>query len=353
MPIPAPKRPKALQRLLACWLMGALWGALAACQPQADGQAAATVLPPVGHYEGSFRLAGQPEVRAALDIRHPSPGHYVAELSVPSASTLSFVADTILFGNNRLRLNRPARPGQTLSLTLDGDFWRGTLALDSARLATLLVKRGAPTPNTYRVEEVPQSNGSAWLFAPADTGTPGAALALLPDAATAPTAAIWADALAREGLIVLLLPATDSATAARETPRLQAALRFLRGTAGADTANVGAWATGRRATVLAPALAGPGAPRVAFFIAQNAALTPEARTALRELRGRKLPILALHGGADATAQAALMRNVLGGRRGTTARAYRTTGPDLLVADGLNPQFGPGLPGDVIHWLRGE
>jgi hypothetical protein len=48
-----------------------------------------------------------------------------------------------------------------------------------------------------------------------------------------------------------------------------------------------------------------------------------------------------------------MRNALGGRRGTTARAYRTTGPDLLVANGLNPQFGPGLPGDVIHWLRGE
>ena len=97
----------------------------------------------------------------------------------------------------------------------------------------------------------------------------------------------------------------------------------------------------------------PGAPRPAFFIIQNAALTPEARTALRELRGRKLPILALHGGSGATAQAALMRTALGGRRGTTARAYRTTGPDLLVANGLNPQFGPGLPGDVIHWLRGE
>jgi hypothetical protein len=307
----------------------------------------------VGHYEGSFSLAGQPEVRGAFDIRHPSPGHYVAELSVPTASTLSFVADTILFNGSQLVLNRPARSGQTLRLTMDGDFWRGTMTLDSAKLTAILLKRGAPTPNTYHVEEVPQANGSAWLFAPADTGTPGAALALLPDAATAATAAIWADALAREGLIVLLLPAADSATTTTETPRLASALRFLRNTPGADTANVGTWATGGRATVLASALAEAGAPRTAFFIAQNAALTPDARTALRALRSQHLPILGLYGGAGATTQAAAMRNALGGRRGATARAYRTAGPDLLVASGLNPQFGPGLPGDVVHWLRGE
>ncbi|GAB3587859.1 hypothetical protein GCM10027345_39130 [Hymenobacter daeguensis] len=309
-------------------------------------------VPPVGHYEGSLAASGQGEMRAALDIRHPSPGHYEAELTVNGASALSFVSDTILFSNSQLRLSRPARPGQVLALTLDGDFWRGTLALDSAKLTAILVKRGAPTPSTYRVEEVPQANGSAWLFSPADTGTPGAALAVLPDASTAPTAAIWADALAREGIITLLLPtAADSATTTAETPRLQAGLRFLHGTAGADTTSLGAWATGRRATALASALTEPGAPRPAFFIVQNAMIGPDARTAFRELKSRKLPVLGLYGGTAATAGAATLRRATGGQRGILVRSYRATGPDLLLPGPLGPQFGPGLPGEVVEWIR--
>ncbi|MBO2010194.1 hypothetical protein [Hymenobacter negativus] len=335
-------------------ILGMVWTGmlLAGCQSHHE-QTTEAATPPVGHYEGSLGADGQAETRAALDIRHPSPGHYEAELTVAGAGTLSFVSDTIIFSNNQLRLTRPARPGQVLTLTLDGDFWRGTLALDSVQVKTILVKRGVPTPSTYRVEEVPQANGSAWLFAPADTTTPGAALALLPDASTAPTAAIWADALAREGLIVLLLPSVDSTSTAAETPRLEAALRFLRGTSGADTTNIGAWAVGNRATVLATVLAGANAPRTAFFITQNTMVTPDARAAFRELRGRKLPTLALYGGPGANAQAAAMRTALGSRRGSTVRPYRATGPDLLVSDGLNPRFGPGLPSDVVHWLQGE
>ncbi|MDB5270205.1 MAG: hypothetical protein JWP58_3245 [Hymenobacter sp.] len=329
-------------------LGGCLGILLTACQPKHEQTAEATT-PPVGHYEGSLSAAGQPEARATLDIRHPSPGHYEAEFTAPG--TLSFVADTIVFSNNQLRLTRPARPGQALALTLDGDFWRGTLTLDSTKATTILVKRGAPTPSTYRTEEVPQATGSAWLFAPADTGTPGAALALLPDAETAPTAAIWADALAREGLIVLLLPPADSATAADETPRLQAALRLLRGTAGADTANIGTWATGGRATALASLLTGPGAPRTAFFIAQNPVVDANARATFRELRSRKMPLLGLYGGAGATNRAAALRNALGGRRGAAVRVYRATGPDLLLPG--SAAFGPGLPGDVVEWLQGK
>lgn len=324
---------------------------LAACQPRRDAADAAAP-PPVGHYEGNLTPAGQPALRAALDIRHPSPGHYEAELTVPTAPTLSFVADTIRFGGNQLRLVRPARAGQTLALTLDGDFWRGTLALDSANIPALLVKRGAPAPSTYRVEEAPQANGPAWLFAPADTGTPGPALALLPDSATAPAAALWADALAREGVIVLVLPAADSAPAA-EGPRRQAALRLLRATAGADTANVGLWAAGARATALAGALAGTDGPRVAFVIAQNAPLDQPLRAALQELKRRKLRWLALYGGATASQRAAALRGALGGQRPTDVRAYHAAGPDLLVPGGLSPRFGPGLPGEVATWLRGR
>ena len=324
---------------------------LAACQPQAERADTATT-PPVGHYEGTITPAGQPAVRAALDIRHPSPGHYEAELTTPSTGSLSFVADTIVFVGKQMRLKRPARPSQTLTLTLEGDFWRGTLQLDSLRAETLLLKRGMPTPSTYRVEELPeQNNRSAWLFSPADTGTPGPALVLLPDAAMGPVAAIWADALAREGIIVLVLPALDSATTETEAPRLHGALGLLRNTPGADTANVGAWACGSRAGTLAQLLANPSGTRPAFIVAQNAEIDAVNRAAFREVRRSKIPVLGLHGGKNASSQATALRNALGGSRGAPVRAYRGTGPDLLVPGALGSAFGTGLPDDVLKWLR--
>ncbi|OGX84096.1 hypothetical protein BEN48_16550 [Hymenobacter glacialis] len=337
------------------WVLGLMWLviAFAGCQSQQD-QAGAATPPPVGHYEGSITLAGQPAMRAALDIRHPSPGHYEAELTVPTTGTLSFVADTIFFNDNQLRLRRPARPTQVLNLTLDGDFWRGSLDLDSAKAEIILLKRGMPTPSTYRVEELAQDGGSAWLFSPSDTGTPGAALALLPDTETAPAAALWADALAREGIIVLMLPAVDSASAPLETPRLQVALNVLRATPGADTASIGVWAAGMRAAALAESMTGPGALQAAFVIIQNVSLSSGTRTALRELRNQKVPILALYGGSNATPQQALlMRNALGGRRGAPVRTYRGAGPDLLVPNALSTRFGPGLPNEVVAWLHSQ
>jgi hypothetical protein len=339
-------------RRLTGWLAGtlAMGLVLMACQPQHE-QTAEAATPPIGHYEGSLGATGQAEARAALDIRHPSPGHYEAELTVTGANTLSFVSDTIIFSNNQLRLTRPARPSEVLTLTLEGDFWRGTLALDSVKRTAILVKRGMPTPSTYRVEELPQAEGAAWLFAPADASTPGAALVLLPDSTTAPTAALWADALAREGIITLLLPVAGSVTTVTETSRLQTAVRFLHSTPGTDTASIGAWATGNRATALLPALAGPAAPRVAFFIAQNAGAGPDSRAVFRELRGRKLPVLGLYGGVAANAGAAALRRALGGQHGTAVRSYRAAGPDLLVPGQQGPQFGLGLPGEVVEWIR--
>ncbi len=333
------------QRVLG--LLGLLGLALPACQSRQEATETAPP-PPVGHYEGSLAGADQPELRAALDIRHPSTGHYEAELMVPAAGTLSFVADTVLFSNNQLRLMRPARPGQTLTLTLDGDFWRGTLVLDSAKATAILLKRGVPSPSAYRVAKVPQVAAGAWLFAPADTSTPGAALVLLPDAETSPAAALWADALAREGIIVLLLPPADSAGGASSW---RAALRLLHHTAGADTANVGTWAAGRQAATLAQALTAPNSPRTAFFIVQNTVIDAVTRTVFRELRPRQLPVLGLYGGPTAAQRATGLRNALGGRRGSTVRAYRTSGTGLLMPERVSPRFGPGLPGDVVEWLR--
>lgn len=349
MPAPTPLTSSSFLRKKRALLALCLSALLPACQSRFD-QAADTSTPPVGHYEGSLSAAGQPEARATLDIRHPSPGHYEAEFTAPG--TLSFVADTLVFRNNQLRLIRPARSGQTLTLTRDGDFWRGTLTLDSIKLAAILVKRGGPTPGTYRVGEVPQATGSAWLFAPADTSTPGAALVLLPDTETAPTVAVWADALAREGIIVLLLPAADSAATPAETPRLQAALRLLRGTAGADTANVGVWATGRRAAAVAQVLTAPHRPHPAFLIAQNVDLDAASRDAFRELVRRKLPLLGLYGGPTAMRRAAALRQATG-MRGAMVRYYPTSGLDLWLPGPVSPRFAPGLPADVVEWLQGK
>lgn len=346
-----------LRCLLSCrarWgqgCLGLLGLALGACHSQPAHPEVAR--PPVGHYEGSIALAGQPEERAALDIRHPSPGHYEAEFTAPGAGSLSFVADTVFFSGNQLRLTRPARSGQALTLALDGDFWRGTLTLDSTTLSTILVKRGIPTPSVYHVEEVPQATGSAWLFVPSDTSTPGPALALLPDAQTGPTAALWADALAREGVIVLVLPVPDSAKALADASPLPAAIRLLRSTAGADTSNVGVWAVGAQAAAVAQLLARPNHLPVAYLITQNAEIDLANRVAFRELRSRQVPLLGLYGGGASARRAGALRSVLGRGRGVAVRSYRTTAPDLLVPGGLGPRFGPGLPGEVVEWLRGR
>ena len=170
-----PNRSRLLGGLLGLLSLGM---PLAGCQSQGDQEAAATP-PPVGHYEGSIAVAGQPELRAALDIRHPSPGHYEAELTVPAAGTLSFVADTILFSKNQLRLTRPARPNQVLTLTQDGeaiDQGRGANVLDGPLHALLHFVQalrscpGAPallpgdvvTTGTW-TDAWPVSVGQAWI----------------------------------------------------------------------------------------------------------------------------------------------------------------------------------------------
>ena len=347
MPIHLLERVQQRRRLPSAWLTLLLSLLLAACQSQHQPVDTA-MAPPVGHYQGTLGAVGGPQLKAMLDIRHPSAGHYDAELTVPGAPALSFVADTLLLTGRQLRLVRPARPGQTLVLTLDGDFWRGSLTVDSVAAPLILLKRGVPDPSSYRAVLTPVADAPGWLFAPTDTGTPGAALALLPDAATAPAAALWADALARAGIIVLLLPppADSAAAAATAGPRLQAALRRLRATPGADTASVGAWASGEVATALAAA-----GPRLAFFIAQNAVVNAAARPAFRALRSRPLPVLGLYAGPDAPRQAARLRAAVGSRRGNAVRSYRSVAPTLLQGAGLNARFSPGLPDEVVEWVR--
>ena len=308
-----------------------LLAALAACQspPESAGSQAPAAHPPVGHFAGTLTAAGRPELRAALEVRHPRPGHYDAELVVDGAPSLNFVADTLAFAAGRLLVKRPGLATQTLALTQQGDFWRGTLTVDSTSYPALLVRRGPPTPAIYRVrpDEVPGSPGQALLFSPADESLAGAALAVFPTAATASTSPAWADALARQGFTVLLLPAADTLDA----HALTAALGYLRRTPGVDTARVGTWAAGHRAELLAALLATPAAlpAAPAFVVAQGAPLPSASMRGTWRTLGQRTQVLGLYEATDATTTRAAsgLQAALGGRR---ARIVRGSGPEAII-----------------------
>ena len=308
------------------WALVALATGLSACQPGPGSDAPPLPLP-TGHYAGALPLPGRPALRAALELRYPRPGHYEAELVVPRQPALSFVADTLTFGGDTLRLARPGRPGETLTLGRQGDFWRGTLRLDSARYPLLLVRRGPPAPAAYRVrrDEVAGAGGPVLLFSPADESQPGPALALVPTPLTTAQGPAWADALARQGHTVLLLPPADTLSPLA----LSNALALLRRTAGVDSARVGAWLGAAPHLPQVLAAAGP-----AFVVLHNPPTPPPAaRRAWRAL-GQRGPLLAVYDPAAAKGAAAGMRAVLG------AAHVRQGADSTLVAQ-------------VSAWLRGR
>lgn len=298
--------------LLPCLLPGLLAG-LAACQSHPKAAAGASQpTPPTGHYAGALQVAGQPELRALLEVRHPRPGHYDAELVLPQQPAFSFVADSLTFASDTLRLVRPGRPGQTLALGHQGNFWRGTLTLDSVRYPLLLVRRGEPEPAVYRVrrDEVAGTTGPALLFSPADESLPGLGLALFSTSGTVLAGPSWADALARQGHTVLLLPAADTLTA----PALANALALLRRTAGVDTARVGAWVSGRPAGLLPLLLAENTASRPAFVVAQAMPPPPLATRAAWRTLAQRGHLLAVYGPGHPKADVAQVRALLGRQR---------------------------------------
>jgi hypothetical protein len=323
------------------WRFGvllALLAGLAACQaqPEATSNQSEATHPPTGHFTGALEVPGQPALRVALEVRHPRPGRYDAELVVATAPSLSFVADTLTFEQNTLRLTRPGRPGEILTLARQGDFWRGTLAVDSVSYPTLLLRRGPAEPAVYRVrrDELAGPKEQSLLFSPADETLPGIAIAFFPTSHTAPTAPSWADALAREGYTVLLLPAADTLTNAH----LAAALTYLHRTPGVDTARVGAWVAGERAPLLANMLAEPtlGTPRPAFVVVQGAPLPTTATRPIWRTLARTERVLGVYEAADASTV-------------RTATGLRTAlaNPSARVLRGQ----GAGLTEAVVGWLR--
>jgi hypothetical protein len=302
------------------WLLLGLLASLAACQPQPDAaQTSTTEPPPTGHFAGTLQGPGQPALRIVLEVRHPSPGHYDAELVLPDQPALSFVADSLTFVRDTLRLARPGRPGEQLALVRQGNFWRGTLGLDSASYPLLLVRRGDPAPAVYRVrrDEVAGTTAPALLFSPADESLPGLALAFFPntggDAQAGPA---WADALARQGHTVLLLPPADSLTA----PALANALALLRRTAGVDTARVGTWVSGPAAGLLPLLIAENTASRPTFVVAQDMPAPPLAVRRDWQALAQQGQVLAVYDVAQPKAAVVQARALLGRQRVRQAAA---------------------------------
>jgi hypothetical protein len=180
------------------------------------------------------------------------------------------------------------------------------------RYPLLLVRRGEPEPAVYRVrrDEVAGTTGPALLFSPADESLPGLGLAFFPTLGTAQAAPSWADALARQGHTVLLLPAADTLTA----PALANALALLRRTAGVDTARVGTWVSGRPAGLLPLLLAENTASRPAFVVVQAMPAPPLATRAAWRTLAQRGHVLALYEATQPKADAAQARALLGRQR---------------------------------------
>jgi hypothetical protein len=318
-----PLRPAFYWILARPWRLLGLLASLAACQPQPDTAAATRAAPPTGHFAGTLQSPGQPALRAVLEVRHPSPGHYDAELVLPEQPALSFVADSLAFTRDTLRLMRPGRPGEQLALVRQGNFWRGTLSLDSASYPLLLVRRGDPEPAVYRVrrDEVAGATAPALLFSPADESLPGLALAFFPSTTDAQAGPAWADALARQGHTVLLLPPADSLAA----PALANALALLRRTAGVDTARVGAWVSGPAAGLLPLVLAENTASRPTFVVVQDMPPPPLAVRRDWQALAQQGQVLAVYDAAQPKAAVAQARALLSPRRVRQASATALQG----------------------------
>ncbi len=294
------------------WLLLGLLAGLASCQSQPEAAGTVPATPPTGHFAGTLQAPGQPELRAVLEVRHPRPGHYEAELLLPEQPALSFVADSLTFTHDTLRLARPGQPDQQLTLARQGNFWRGTLGLDSTRYPLLLVRRGEPEPAVYRVrrDAIAGTTAPALLFSPADESLPGLALAFFPSTADSQAGPVWADALARQGHTVLLLPPADSLSA----PALANALALLRRTAGVDTARVGAWVNGPAAGLLPLVLAENTASRPSFVVVQN---MPAPLLAVRrdwQALAQRGHLLAVYDATQPRAAVTQARALLGVRR---------------------------------------
>ena len=352
----------------ACWsplLAGALL--LSACSGNGSSDAATTVPPPTGHYEGPISYQGT-ELRVALELRETKPGQLTAAVSFPQVPGLEFDAVTARYRAPQLLLEQ--QPDQAGSLTIqavrEGDFLRGVMNWDSVQADFVWVRRGEAAAPGYRETTLPVGTQRLRLLLPDDTLARHPALALLMPPAAAAAAASRATYLARHGIVTLLVPvaAPEPAETQLDSVALRVpvdALAGLRRQAAVDSGRVGYWGRGVVARQVAAAAGQLPHPNFVVLEATPAATRAEAQP-YQVLNQLRIPALAYYAGLDttvqATASARRLRPALGYRRGTQIRVIpqvtagflkpARTGPD---GQWQWPQPAPEYWTGLVDWLK--
>ena len=329
--------------------------ALAACQPQHRPAADS------GHATARGPLRRQPSARPGSPRCAPpstfaTPARATTRPSSPCPPRHAQLCGRHHFFQRATSCASCAPPGPA---SPDADAGRRLLARHPALDSTpgcqaLLVKRGPPTPSTYRVEELPQDQGSAWLFAPADTSTPGAGAGAAarcrhgrprPRCGPMPWPAKALLCWCCQRPIPSRPPAETPAPASGPGP----AAHHGRGRHGQH------WRVGRRA-------AGRHAGRSCWpaRTARGRFLHCAERGGRPQRRGRpsgscgsrKLP----HSGPVWGPARRHRRPAAAQCAGRAARRHgahlpRQPAPTCWCPAALSPRFGPGLPDEVVEWLR--
>ena len=351
-------RPFVLSRAVG-WLLPGLLLAVGC----SSGERPAGALP-TGHYEGPVTYQGT-ELRAILDLRQSASGQLEADLRFPENQGLGFPAENLRYNAPLLRFEQQPNATENIVVEaiLEGDFWRGTFATDSARAELLLVRRGKADPRPYGSQALTirygSQNMSSTLRLPDDTLRQHQALVLLPDSTT--NLNRTADLLARQGVATLITQAAPGVPDSAAGQMAQAALATLRATPGVDTTQVGLWLTGAK-TPLALAIAMRGKVKPAFVVVQGVPVTStEAQQPFRNVTRQRVPVLALYGGADTTLNVRestrRLRSAFASR-GSAVRLYPKANHDLLLPGGARadgkwewPHPAAGYVDELLAWLQ--
>ncbi|TGE27190.1 dienelactone hydrolase family protein [Hymenobacter metallicola] len=332
-------------------------------------QASTTTLPlPTGHYEGPISYQGT-DVRVALDLRETTPGKLEADMHFLEAGGLSFAAAKVRYKEPQLMFEQPGQRSQaSVNAIREGDFLRGVFTLDSIKAEFVWVRRGQPAPRAYQEKTFTYSlqgrRQRLTLLVPTDTLAQHPAVALLADAASAASATMRADLLARQGFLTVVVPVSGPAPEPDSTTLqgIVTAFQALRKEPGVDSTQVGFWLRGSMAAQLVP-VASLTQPTASFVVLENVPVASAAEAKPFQALGRqRIPVLACYAAADTSLNvrdsSRRLRTALGARRGSIVRSFPLANADFVMPGRLNsdgkwswPQPAPGFVETMVTWLR--
>jgi len=348
--------------LRACIATGLVAGLLLNTGCSSGERSAGPLL--TGHYEGPVTYQGT-ELRAVLDLREVGNGQLEGDLRFPENPGLGFSTGSLRYNAPLLRFERQTGTPDNIVVEAirEGDFWRGTLSLDSAQAELLLVRRGKAEPRPYGTQPLliryGAQNMRSTLRIPDDTLRKHPALVLVPDSAT--DLSQTADLLTRNGFATLITQAAPTMPDSAAGQMAQAALATLRATPGVDTLHVGVWVVGEQAP-LALSLATQGKSKPVFVVAQAVPVGSAAtQQPFRALARERVPTLALYGGNDTTLNTRestqRLRSALRGR-GSAVKLYANANRNLMLPSGTHADGkwewrrpANGYVEDLLAWLR--